>query len=91
MGPSLRPVEARRGRFKIKLRIYTGPGRYEIRGVNGLPEVWFVDPAPPEVQKLDERTWFKVSRDEEARSGRGSYMMPDSSLADILLRKIEEQ
>ena len=67
--------------------IYTAPGLYELRVMAG-PSVHFVDPLPaPETP--DGSRWFKVSRDEHDRTGRGTYQLPEPVLEALLVCKIE--
>jgi hypothetical protein len=68
--------------------IYTGPGLYELKVMAG-PRIHFVDPIP-EAEALDGYQWFKVSRDEHDRAGRGTYLIPEPVLDALVVSRVED-
>src|SRR3712207_5871695 len=67
--------------------IYTGPGLYGL-GAMASPSAHFVDPSP-RADTLDRDRWFKVSRHEHNRTGRGTYLLPEPVLDALLVCKVE--
>lgn len=63
---------------------WRGPGLYEVDYVDG-PRIVFIEPDP---RPLDNQYWFRASEWLADRSQRGSWSMPDKSLALMNIRKV---
>lgn len=65
---------------------WRGPGLYEVRYFDG-PCIVFIEPEP---YPLDDQPWFRASECLAHRAGRGSWSMPEASLALMNIRKVGE-